>query len=63
MRDRRSRKAHRSGDVRGGQARGVEAAGFVDQSSRVHRGMVVVATDNNERKVPPVGFEPTLYGF
>jgi hypothetical protein len=25
--------------------------------------MVVVATDNNERKVPPVGFEPTLYGF
>jgi hypothetical protein len=25
--------------------------------------LVVVATDNNERKVPPVGFEPTLYGF
>jgi hypothetical protein len=63
IRDRRSRKAHRPGDVRGGPAHGVEAAGFVDQSSRVHGGMVVVATDNNERKVPPVGFEPTLYGF
>jgi hypothetical protein len=50
-----------TGNIGSGQAGGVEAAGLVDPLLRMHAEIVAKATDRNGDKVPPVGFEPTLY--